>query len=240
MTDNRLNLFCLVDGETTSKVFPVETESTKAIDDLKKLIKTGKAPRFGDVAADEFTLWRVSVPVVPEKKHSPAVLIEIESPTELGPTDDISDVFEEKPPKKTIHLTAQRPPPGIVDTLCSNQHLEHELVHCINLDIVYARILARASTPLPGHLAGDSRPGTPPCGNRHRIVSCFDAVIYSIVLIFTLEPIADFLVEFVKSRKGHLPNTSGPIRGLTRAWRRSFGKPPETRPSLLFLDLPDP
>ncbi|KAG9064270.1 hypothetical protein KI688_003458 [Linnemannia hyalina] len=56
---------------------------------------------------------------------------------------------------------------------------------------------------------------------------------------FAPGPIADFLVEYVKG-EGRLPTTSGPIRGLPRAWRRTFGKPPETRPSLLFLDLPDP
>lgn len=40
--------------------------------------------------------------------------------------------------------------------------------------------------------------------------------------------------------QGALPVTTGALRGLPRAWRRTFGKPPETRPSLLFLDLPDP
>ncbi|KAG0048432.1 hypothetical protein BGZ89_004598 [Linnemannia elongata] len=52
--------------------------------------------------------------------------------------------------------------------------------------------------------------------------------------------IVDFLVEFVKGEIGHLSITSGPIRGLPRAWHRTFRKPPETRPNLLFLDLPDP
>jgi len=34
--------------------------------------------------------------------------------------------------------------------------------------------------------------------------------------------------------------TKGSIRGLPSVWRRGFGKPPETRPSLLFMNLPDP
>jgi hypothetical protein len=51
--------------------------------------------------------------------------------------------------------------------------------------------------------------------------------------------IANFLDAFVKG-KGHLPVTEGPIQGLLRAWRRGFGKAVETRPSLLFMDLPDP
>ena len=64
MADNFLNLFCLVDGEGTSNAFIVRIESTKIIGDLKELIKTEKAPRFDDVAADELTLWRISMPIV--------------------------------------------------------------------------------------------------------------------------------------------------------------------------------
>ena len=56
MTDNCLTLFCLVDGEATSQAFSVEIDHTKTVDGLKKLIKTEKAPRFDDVAADELTL----------------------------------------------------------------------------------------------------------------------------------------------------------------------------------------
>ncbi|KAF9084082.1 hypothetical protein BGX27_003926, partial [Mortierella sp. AM989] len=56
---------------------------------------------------------------------------------------------------------------------------------------------------------------------------------------FAPGPITNFLDVFVKG-EGALPITSGSIRGLPRAWRRGFGKAPENRPSLLFLDLPDP
>ncbi|KAF9969015.1 hypothetical protein BGZ73_008842, partial [Actinomortierella ambigua] len=56
---------------------------------------------------------------------------------------------------------------------------------------------------------------------------------------FAAGPIAYFLDAFVKGEK-QLKATTGAIRGLPRAWRRGFGKAPETRPSLLFLDLPDP
>ncbi|KAF9921639.1 hypothetical protein BGZ67_000338, partial [Mortierella alpina] len=56
---------------------------------------------------------------------------------------------------------------------------------------------------------------------------------------FAPGPIVDFLDAFVKG-KGALPTTSGSIRGLPRAWRRGFGRASETRPSLLFMDLPDP
>ncbi|CAO3567966.1 unnamed protein product [Mortierella alpina] len=51
--------------------------------------------------------------------------------------------------------------------------------------------------------------------------------------------VVKFLDAFV-SGHGALPTTTGPILGLPRAWRRKYGHPPETRPSLLFMDLPDP
>ncbi|KAF9081292.1 hypothetical protein BGX29_004602, partial [Mortierella sp. GBA35] len=111
MTDNRFNLFCLVNGEASSNAFSIKIPSTDTVDDLKDLIKTKKAPRFDDVAADELTLWKVSIPVVPANKHRPIVLNEfLEAATELDPTDDVSDVFEDKLPKKTIHIIVQRPP----------------------------------------------------------------------------------------------------------------------------------
>ncbi|KAG0369044.1 hypothetical protein BGX24_002567 [Mortierella sp. AD032] len=88
MTEARLNLFCLVDGEP------------QHVDDLKKLIKTEKTNQFSDVDADQLTLWRVSIPVVPANKHKPIVLNDVKPSTELDPTDDISEVFDEPPPKK--------------------------------------------------------------------------------------------------------------------------------------------
>ena len=56
---------------------------------------------------------------------------------------------------------------------------------------------------------------------------------------FAPGPITNFLDAFVKG-EGVLPITFGSIHGLPRAWLRGFGKPPETRPSLLFMNLPDP
>ncbi|KAF8924452.1 hypothetical protein BGZ47_004014, partial [Haplosporangium gracile] len=105
-----------------------------AVDDLKSLIKTKKAPRFDDVAAAELSLWRVSVPdddaddqPVSEKKQ-------------LKATTKLFKVFDTVAPEDTIHIIVQCPPP----------------VHAPD-----APVPARASTPLPGYLSDDSRPGTP-------------------------------------------------------------------------------
>ncbi|KAK3806217.1 MAG: LOW QUALITY PROTEIN: hypothetical protein J3R72DRAFT_481266 [Linnemannia gamsii] len=199
MTDNLLTLFCLVDGDNMP--FSVDIDASKTVDHLKDAIKTKKAPRFDDVAADELTLWRVLIPLVPKKDRKD---ISLSDKGELDETDDLSEVFPDKLPKKTIHIIVQRPPP------------------------VHAPVPSRALTPLPG-----SRPSTPLSSDLHadikRITDKF----------FAPGPIVDFLDSFVMG-EGALPITSGPIRGLPRAWRRSFGKPADTRPSLLFLDLPDP
>ena len=119
LTEDRLDLFCLIDGEPQSNVFYVKTEPADTVDDLKKLIqkriKADNINDFGDVDADKLTLWRVSIPVLPADKHRPIVLNKIKSATELDPTDDLSDVFEEKPPIETIHILVQRLPPGNFD-----------------------------------------------------------------------------------------------------------------------------
>ncbi|KAG0247773.1 hypothetical protein BG011_000951, partial [Mortierella polycephala] len=141
MTDNRLSLWCLVDGKPTSKAFSVKIASDDTVDGLKKLIKAESAVEFKDVDANDLTLWRVSITVVAEDKHIAILLNEIDSKTELVPTDDLSDIFEDNRPKKTIHILVQRPP------------------------LVHAPISARVSTPLSDHLSDESRPGAPLSGD---------------------------------------------------------------------------
>lgn len=53
MTDNRLSLFYVVDGESTSNAFSVKVMTTDTIDDLKDAIKVKKTPKFDDIATDE-------------------------------------------------------------------------------------------------------------------------------------------------------------------------------------------
>ncbi|KAG0069968.1 hypothetical protein BGZ92_004574, partial [Podila epicladia] len=108
MIDNKISLCCVVDGESIS--FPVKIESTETIGDLKDAIKTALSPQFDDIAAKDLTLWRVSISLVPLKDRKPIILKQIDSAEELDPGNDISDEFEERPPKKTIHIIVQRPP----------------------------------------------------------------------------------------------------------------------------------
>ncbi|KAG0365121.1 hypothetical protein BGX24_004261 [Mortierella sp. AD032] len=115
MADSLVNLFCLVDGETLSNAFPVEIESSKTIGNLKKIIKTENPNTFNGVDAKDLTLCRVSISISDEDNNDlPVPLVNDYDKVrkKLGPTDDVSDVFPDKPPKKTIHIIVQRPPPG--------------------------------------------------------------------------------------------------------------------------------
>lgn len=85
---------------------PSRFESTEAIGHLKDLIKAKKAYNFHDVDVYGLILWRVPIPVVPANKHKPIVLNKLESATELDPTDDVFDVFQEMPPKKQFQFTS--------------------------------------------------------------------------------------------------------------------------------------
>ncbi|KAK3807064.1 MAG: hypothetical protein J3Q66DRAFT_374924 [Benniella sp.] len=91
-------------------------------------------------------------------------------------------------------------------------------------DTARAPVSYRSLNPLPGSLTDGSPPGTPLIGITDRF--------------FAPEPIVDFLGAFVRGEK-ELLVTKGSIRGLPSAWRHGFGKAPEARPSLLFMDLPD-
>lgn len=118
MSGDLLALFCLVDGHSISQAFEVKASNTTTISGLKKLIKAEKAPRFDDVAADELILWRVFHPAIAANEDQPVLLSAINSPTKLNPTHEIFDVFPEAPPKKTIHIIVQRPPPGNSNLFC--------------------------------------------------------------------------------------------------------------------------
>ncbi|KAF8931043.1 hypothetical protein BGZ58_007849, partial [Dissophora ornata] len=114
MTDNHFTLFCLVDGLPSSRAFPVKTSFADSVSDLKDLIKAKHAPVFDDIPASQITLWRVSIAVVAARKHEIITLDSLndDAKEELVPTNDMSNVFETIPPKRTIHIIVQRPPPG--------------------------------------------------------------------------------------------------------------------------------
>ncbi|KAG0240233.1 hypothetical protein BGX31_002166 [Mortierella sp. GBA43] len=54
-----LRLFCLVEGDPSSRAFEVEIPRTCIVSFLKDLTKTKQAPEFDDIDANELTLWKV-------------------------------------------------------------------------------------------------------------------------------------------------------------------------------------
>ncbi|KAG0269268.1 hypothetical protein DFQ27_004131, partial [Actinomortierella ambigua] len=109
-TPTILTLFCVVDGESTSNAFPVKISPDDSIGDLKKLIKTEIPGTLNGVDAKDLTLWRVNH-VIAANIHQPVLLSAFDSTKELAPIQYIADVFTETPPRQTIHLIVQRPPP---------------------------------------------------------------------------------------------------------------------------------
>ncbi|KAF9994042.1 hypothetical protein BGZ80_001265 [Entomortierella chlamydospora] len=143
MLDKHLTLFCLVvDGEATSNAFSVEIDSNKTVDGFKKLIKAEKSPEFDDIVADKLTLWRVSIP--DDNEDDIPILLNSVSNDEkkkLKATSELIEVFEEKPPKKTIRIIVQRAPP------------------------VQAPVPVRALTPLSSYPSDESRSNTSLCAD---------------------------------------------------------------------------
>jgi hypothetical protein len=84
---------CLVDGESTSRAFPVEIAAAMTVGQLKDRIKEKKTPKFDDIAADELTLWRVTVAIEDHDEELPVLLDELSVKKELGPATRISKVF---------------------------------------------------------------------------------------------------------------------------------------------------
>ncbi|KAG0340216.1 hypothetical protein BG000_000381 [Podila horticola] len=102
MTDSYLCLFCLVDGETTSNVFPVSTSAIMTVGELKKLIKAEKTNDFIGVDADKLTMWCVSIPITNDDDEIPILLNNVTSDKKkLGPATRLSKVFPEELPEET-------------------------------------------------------------------------------------------------------------------------------------------
>ncbi|KAG0043659.1 hypothetical protein BGZ83_011149 [Gryganskiella cystojenkinii] len=107
----------------------------------------------------------------------------------------------------------------------------------VSIDIVQALAPApaRALTPVPPYTSDSSRPGTPPSEDAIR------ANIAEITDEFFApgSPAATFLERFVQGQ-GQIPLTTGLVPGLPRVLLRKEKQSDVARPSLLFLDLPDP
>ena len=102
LTDKPLSLFCLVDGEQAP--FAVDIESTETISKLKEAIKLENAPEFDDIAADRLTLWRVSVPAVPDKNVCVSLNSVAEKEELATASAKLFKVFDYELPEEAIHI----------------------------------------------------------------------------------------------------------------------------------------
>ncbi|KAI1287907.1 hypothetical protein EDD11_010126, partial [Mortierella claussenii] len=99
------------DGKFISNTFSIKISTAATVDDFKNDIKRKKTSKFEDISSDELTLWHVAIPVVMAKEQNIA-LNSLEFKEELLPTSDLSEVFNEGVPVKTIHIMVPRPPSG--------------------------------------------------------------------------------------------------------------------------------
>jgi len=79
------------------------------VDDLKKVIKAKQSPDFDDIVANNLMLWPVFVTDDDDDDEQPILLTTILEKKKLKATHDLSDVFGETLPKKTIHIIVRRP-----------------------------------------------------------------------------------------------------------------------------------
>ncbi|KAF9171557.1 hypothetical protein BGX21_000974 [Mortierella sp. AD011] len=105
-----LELFCLVDGKSTSNAFSVEVSAADSVDDLKKLIKLDQTPAFDDITANMLTLWGVSIPVIDGNEGLAIALDSLDVKKKLLPTTRLRKLFPESPEDDVIHIIVQRPP----------------------------------------------------------------------------------------------------------------------------------
>ncbi|KAG0348935.1 hypothetical protein BGZ54_004509, partial [Gamsiella multidivaricata] len=110
MAANTLTLFCVISGEHASNAFPVEISSGKTVGDLKKAIKSEKAPEFDDVAADRLKLWRATIPIDENAEEESIITLDgLDDKTKLGnPRIYLSKLFPENL-DDTTYIIVERP-----------------------------------------------------------------------------------------------------------------------------------
>ena len=108
-----LMLFCLVEGDPTSKAFEVEIPKTCTVSSLRDKIKE-RIPKFKDIAAHELTLWKAAL-IAPDSED-PISLDIFKHAKKLLPREVLSSVFT-GPPDGDTYIIVQRPPSGNASTI---------------------------------------------------------------------------------------------------------------------------
>ncbi|KAG0016845.1 hypothetical protein BGZ81_011021 [Podila clonocystis] len=105
-------LFGIMDGQCRANAFSVKINfADNNVDDLKKLIKVAKSPLWDDLAADELTISRVSIPDDVNKQWEVISLRDVIFQRELRATESMTKAFGEAPlPRETLHFIVHEVP----------------------------------------------------------------------------------------------------------------------------------
>jgi hypothetical protein len=103
-----LHLNCWVHGEDISQIFQIHIANTESVSMLKEVIKDKKKPELDHVAASSLTLWKVSIPINPQLRHTLSNLY-LTDDTSLSSVDDLVDVFSDEPHRKHLHIVVKLP-----------------------------------------------------------------------------------------------------------------------------------
>ncbi|KAF8584004.1 hypothetical protein K439DRAFT_1661009 [Ramaria rubella] len=105
MTIDPLRLNCWVIGDDIRSVFDVEISPSKSVSALRKAIKIEQEPRFNDIPAVEFDLWKVSLPGNDFLDTANKTVFESEC---LNPLSKLSEVFAEGLVEGNLHVIVKR------------------------------------------------------------------------------------------------------------------------------------
>ena len=91
-----ITLLCLVHGESSEDVFPIDITKNKLVGHLKQQIHKECHPQFEHIEAVELTLWLVSIPINDDASFQSLVLNDQDNHIQkLSPARKISKIFSE-------------------------------------------------------------------------------------------------------------------------------------------------
>jgi hypothetical protein len=104
-----IDINCLVIGDSPKRAFPVQTEKSLLVGNLKDIIKKQNSPEFDNIKASSLTLWKVDFPDDDVATIQQFALKDDKTDDiEMLPTWKIADYFEELA-EKHIHIMVEPP-----------------------------------------------------------------------------------------------------------------------------------
>lgn len=108
---DKLTLFCVIEGDSTSKAFSIKARRSDNVQILRQLIRDARAPYYDDIPLGQPFFRLVSIPDDPAKEKEAVKFEHIEF-SQLNPTDTVGEAFKDGAPAKTIHIVVIRPESG--------------------------------------------------------------------------------------------------------------------------------